>query len=99
MISWAAARSEVLLLREMPSFAHEIYHCKNLRARRGQEIMYLHVNLKTRRVAPFSMTFRAGIAEAAKAHEQLPVPEWCGCRIVSARTPSTPRFQRASAPE
>ncbi len=78
-------------------FAHEIHHCKTSERAAAQEIMYLHVNLKTRRVAPFLDDVRAGIAEAAKAHEQLPVPEWCGRRIVSARTPSTPSFQHLSS--
>jgi len=79
-------------------FAHEIYRNESSERAAAQEIMYLHVNLKTRRVVPFLDDVGAGIAEAGKAHEQLPVPEWCGRRITSARTSSTRSFERTSTP-
>jgi len=66
-------------------FAHEIYHSKTSERAAAQEVMYLHVNLTTRRVVPFLDDVRTGIAAAAKAHERLAVPEWCGRRLVSAR--------------
>jgi acyl-CoA thioester hydrolase len=62
-------------------FAHEIHHCETSERAAALEVMYLHVNLNTRRVVPFLDDVRAGIAEAAKAHEHLPVPEWCGRQL------------------
>jgi acyl-CoA thioester hydrolase len=79
-------------------FAHEIYRHESSERAAAQEIMYLHVNLQTRRVVPFLDDVRDGIAEAAKAHEQLPIPEWCGRRISSTRTPSTLSLGGASTP-
>jgi acyl-CoA thioester hydrolase len=67
-------------------FAHEIYHSETSERAAAQEVMYLHVDLTTRRVVPFLNDVRATIAEAGRVHKQLPVPEWCGRRIVSART-------------
>jgi acyl-CoA thioester hydrolase len=79
-------------------FAHEIYRDGPFERVAVQEIMYLHVNLKTRRVVPFLDDVHAGIAEAGKSHAKLPVPEWCGRRIICARTPSTRSIEPASTP-
>jgi acyl-CoA thioester hydrolase len=70
-------------------FAHEIYHASSSERAAAQEALYLHVDLKTRRVVPFPDEIRARVAEANLAHQQLPVPEWCGRRIASGRA-STP---------
>jgi acyl-CoA thioester hydrolase len=67
-------------------FAHEIYHSETSERAAAQEVMYLHVDLTTRRVVPFLDDVCTGIAEAGRQHERLPAPEWCGRRIVSART-------------
>jgi acyl-CoA thioester hydrolase len=69
-------------------FAHEIYHALSSERAAAQEALYLHVDLTTRRVVPFLDEVAARIAEASQAHAQLPVPDWCGRRIASAR-PST----------
>jgi acyl-CoA thioester hydrolase len=69
-------------------FAHEIYHSESSERAAAQEVMYLHVDLTTRRVVPFLDDVRTEIAEASRVHQRLPVPEWCGRKIVSARTSS-----------
>jgi len=66
-------------------FAHEIYHAETSERAAAQEALYLHVNLDTRRVVPFLDEVRSHVAEAGEAHAQLPIPDWCGRRIASAR--------------
>ena len=46
-----------------------------------QELMLLHVDLRTRRVAPFLPDSAMRVAEAARAHAVLPRPDWVGRRI------------------
>jgi acyl-CoA thioester hydrolase len=46
-----------------------------------QELMYLHVDLSTRRVVPFPNGVRERVAAAALAHAYLPQPDWTGRRI------------------
>jgi acyl-CoA thioester hydrolase len=46
-----------------------------------QELMYLHVDLSTRRVEPFPHKVRERVGAAASAHAQLPRPDWAGRRI------------------
>jgi acyl-CoA thioester hydrolase len=46
-----------------------------------QELMYLHVNLSTRRVVPFPDGVRQRVAAAAAAHAHLVRPDWAGRRI------------------
>jgi acyl-CoA thioester hydrolase len=50
-----------------------------------QELMYLHVNLSTRRVVPFPDAVRERVAAAAAAHAFLPRPDWVGRRIAMPR--------------
>jgi acyl-CoA thioester hydrolase len=50
-----------------------------------QELMYLHVNLSTRRVSPFPDAVRERVAAAASAHARLPRPDWAGRRIATPR--------------
>jgi len=46
-----------------------------------QELMYLHVDLAARRVAPFPPAVRERVAAAAAGHANLPRPDWAGRRI------------------
>lgn len=46
-----------------------------------QEILFLHVDLGTRRVAPWPATVLANLLAARDAHAALPRPEWLGRRI------------------
>jgi acyl-CoA thioester hydrolase len=46
-----------------------------------QEIMFLHVDLATRRVAPWPAEILARLVAARDAHAALPRPEWLGRRI------------------
>jgi acyl-CoA thioester hydrolase len=66
-------------------FAHEIYHVASGERAAAQEVMYLHVDLKSRRVTPFLDQVLLRIEGARKIHAQLPVPDWCGRRLESRR--------------
>jgi acyl-CoA thioester hydrolase len=46
-----------------------------------QELMFLHVDLEARRVAPFPPALRQRVGAAAAAHALLPRPGWVGRRI------------------
>jgi acyl-CoA thioester hydrolase len=46
-----------------------------------QELMYVHVDLSTRRVVPFPDGVWERVAAAASAHARLPRPDWAGRRI------------------
>jgi acyl-CoA thioester hydrolase len=46
-----------------------------------QELMFLHVDLVARRVAPFPDDLRARVAAWAAAHAALPRPRWVGRRL------------------
>ncbi len=60
--------------------SHEMFAAAGKRAA-AQELMCLHVDLMTRRVAPFPDLVRERIAAAAAAHAHLPRPDWAGRRI------------------
>ncbi len=47
-----------------------------------QEILFLHVDLQTRRVAPWPAEILANLLTARDAHARLPRPDWLGRRIV-----------------
>jgi acyl-CoA thioester hydrolase len=46
-----------------------------------QEILFLHVDLETRRVAPWPAAILAHLLAARDAHARLPRPDWLGGRI------------------
>jgi acyl-CoA thioester hydrolase len=46
-----------------------------------QELMFLHVHLKARRVSPFPDDLRRRVDTMATAHATLPRPDWIGRRI------------------
>jgi acyl-CoA thioester hydrolase len=62
-------------------FAHAMFTVAASRRAATQELMYLHVDLKTRRVVPFPKEVRERVAAAALAHAHLPRPDWAGRRI------------------
>ena len=61
--------------------AHEMFSCKSGQRAATQELMYLHIDLAERRVAPWLPEARARVAAAASAHARLPTPDWVGRRI------------------
>ena len=61
--------------------AHEMFMVASRQRDATQELMYLHVNLSTRRVVPFPDGVRQRVAEAAAAHAHLVRPDWAGRRI------------------
>jgi acyl-CoA thioester hydrolase len=63
--------------------AHEMFTLVTEQRTATQELMYLHVNLSTRRVTPFPDEVRQRVAIAAAAHLHLPRPDWAGRRIAT----------------
>ncbi len=61
-----------------PSGAHDVVA--------QQEVMLLHVSLKTRRVVPFLPDVAVTVAAAARAHATLPRPDWVGRRLAMPGT-------------
>jgi acyl-CoA thioester hydrolase len=61
--------------------AHEMFVLGGGSRAATQELLYLHVNLSTRRVAAFPAAVRERVAAAVTAHARLPRPDWCGRRI------------------
>ena len=61
--------------------AHEMYRLDDGRRAATQELMYLHVDLKIRRVVPWPDEVRARIEAAQAAHAAGARPEWVGRRI------------------
>jgi acyl-CoA thioester hydrolase len=65
--------------------AHEMFILTGGKRAATQELMYVHVNLSTRRVTPFPDGMRERVAAAAAAHARLPRPDWAGRRIALPR--------------
>jgi acyl-CoA thioester hydrolase len=61
--------------------SHEMFMIANRQRAATQELLFLHVDLSTRRVAPFPDDVRERVAAAALAHVHLPRPQWIGRRI------------------
>jgi acyl-CoA thioester hydrolase len=61
--------------------AHEMLMITGGQRAATQELMFLHVDLATRRVAPFPNAVRERVAAAAAAHIHLPRPDWVGRRL------------------
>ncbi len=62
--------------------AHEMFRLADGERSAMQELMFLSIDLGRRRVAPFLLEARQGLAAAAAAHAHLPRPQWAGRRIV-----------------
>ena len=61
--------------------AHELYRVDDGRRAATQELMYLHVDLRIRKVVPWPDDVRARIQAAFDTHAQHPRPGWTGRRI------------------
>jgi acyl-CoA thioester hydrolase len=61
--------------------AHEMRRLPDGARAAMQEVMYLHVDLTKRRVAPFPDDLRARLSAAAAGHSPCGRPEWAGRRI------------------
>jgi acyl-CoA thioester hydrolase len=61
--------------------AHEMFSLDSGQRAATQELMFLHVSLKERRVTPFPPDLRARVHRAAAAHAALPRPSWVGRRL------------------
>jgi acyl-CoA thioester hydrolase len=62
-------------------FSHEMFIAANGQRAAMQELMYLHVDLATRRVVAFPDGVRERVGAAATAHARLSRPDWAGRRI------------------
>jgi acyl-CoA thioester hydrolase len=60
--------------------AHEMFHAATGTRAAAQEIMFLHVDLSTRRTAPFPAALRERLEAAARGHAAAR-PDWIGRRI------------------
>jgi acyl-CoA thioester hydrolase len=65
--------------------AHEMFMVATGQRAATQELMYLHVDLRARRVVPFLEEVRERVAAATAAHADLPRPDWAGRRIMMPR--------------
>ena len=61
--------------------AHEMFRLDNGERAATQELLFLHVDLKERRVTPFPPELRARVHAAAAAHAALPRPAWVGRQV------------------
>ena len=61
--------------------AHEMRRCEDGTLAAMQELMYLCVDLGTRRVASFPAPIAQGLQQAVHAHAGLQRPDWIGRRI------------------
>ncbi|HZT86879.1 MAG TPA: thioesterase family protein [Stellaceae bacterium] len=68
--------------------AHEMFRIADGEQAAMQELMFLHVDLRQRRVSPFPPELRRRVEAAAAAHAALPRPDWVGRRVAM---PSRPR--------
>jgi acyl-CoA thioester hydrolase len=60
---------------------HEMFRLRDGERSAAQELMFLHMDLKARRVSPFPPELRARIGAWTEAHAALPRPAWAGRRI------------------
>lgn len=60
--------------------AHEMLHAESGERAAAQEIMFVHVDLSTRRSAAFPDALREDVADVARAHAALR-PDWVGRRL------------------
>ncbi len=61
--------------------AHEMRRAADDTRAAAQELMYLHIDLGTRRVTPWPAVLHEAVAAAAAAHRGLGRPPWIGRRI------------------
>ncbi len=61
--------------------AHEMHRIADGRLAAAQEILFLHVDLRLRRVVPWLAPVLPRLQAAAAAHAALAMPDWVGRRI------------------
>jgi acyl-CoA thioester hydrolase len=61
--------------------AHEMFRLKDGLRAATQELMFLHVDLRARRVCPFPPELGVRVAAAVAAHAALPRPDWVGRKV------------------
>lgn len=61
--------------------AHEMYRLSDGARAATQELMYLHVDLGRRKVSPWPEAVRAKLDAFARAHAEVPRPDWTGRKI------------------
>jgi len=61
--------------------AHEMFRLDDGERAATQELLFLHVDLKQRRVTPFPPELKARVDAAAAAHAALPRPDWVGRHV------------------
>lgn len=61
--------------------AHEMRRASDGSVSAMQELMFLSVDLETRRVTPFPAEAGARVMRAAEAHAAYPRPDWVGRRV------------------
>ena len=61
--------------------AHEMFRLDTGERAATQELMFLHVDLRARRVTPFPPELKARVHTAAAAHAILPRPAWVGRHV------------------
>ena len=61
--------------------AHEMHRLADGRLAAAQEILFLHVDLRVRKVVPWLPQVFPRMQEAAAAHAGLPRPDWVGRSI------------------
>lgn len=61
--------------------AHEMHRIADGRLAAAQEILFLHVDLRRRKVVPWLAPVLPRLQAAAAAHVALAVPDWVGRRI------------------
>jgi acyl-CoA thioester hydrolase len=60
---------------------HEMFRLDTGERVATQELLFLHVDLRERRVCPFPPELKARVDAAAAAHAHLPRPEWVGRHV------------------
>jgi acyl-CoA thioester hydrolase len=65
--------------------AHEMFRLDNRKRAATQELLFIHVDLKARRVMPFPPELKMRVHAAAAAHAHLPRPSWVGRHVGMAR--------------
>jgi acyl-CoA thioester hydrolase len=76
MVTWVVAVDA-----KRVHLAHEMYRLDDGRRAATQELMYLHVDLRIRKVAPWPADILARLQAARAAHATKPSPDWIGRRI------------------
>jgi acyl-CoA thioester hydrolase len=70
--------------------AHEMHRLRDGALASMQELMYLCVDMSTRRVAPWPQAVLPRLQSAAEAHAGYPKPDWVGRRVMTLSADQVP---------